>query len=453
MANIPNPVTEMPSLSPRLRNLYDELFGRELREYLEKLAFEMASRVGIVHQPNPAYLRKIAADLWKLRAPELWLASSDQYWRFRLHVDIQDDFTLPLTVVRNGRIESILFRGEAEGVPVPAQMRDMIVYEDRKTFRRQDIASLLWGRLNVAGTWNDTMKSVWLDVMMLPLNSQNGFTVDNHPLVTIHDTEDWIVVRDCVIGPNGQEYQYLEAYEAKRGEHPLPLTIVWQDMVYHPIHNKDGFLLNTTDMDWGYQYPGELVSSQTGKPAELIIPHTLWDDHCKVLTWGASITPASHEVAMLHSYVRRVDIVYMYKGMSKKVEHLGAGRPQVVLIGDENAQENMTYLKIYEIAHEIGADGQLKSHCVKTSLENNADMIEQAFPDVTDNNGRVITDNSAIRLEQFGKFNVLGDQMTTLPGTESNTAKSYARMSAAGLRETTGMKFLESALVRYADSL
>jgi len=381
-------------------------------------------------QPNPIMIRDEAYRIAK--EYDVRPADEDEFRVLTIDVDLQTDFSWPFTTV--DPFTGVVTRHLAPvfqnrpGVEIPDWWNEG---QNRFAWMGQDFnpvkfASVVGGRLSVAGAWNDTRRQVEWDLANSHLITKRAASFDKHPLTMRCDTHFYAARANNPYGlPVGAHPHNFMDGPAEMFPKITP------ESLWHPKFNPNGWwtplALNDHDLDeiWFYANAVKVIY--------------LWDMHCQAQTGGAMMDPVVMATIMHHHFMRGklvAEPTWIEKGKSWRVDALGMHKPEYAITNDPLAQAAANIVDMIDGVPELGIRpydlviyrGQAWSHCVlKTVKQGIEQCIEKG------------------RTDCIAKMAVMSDCSSNIIGCEEMSQKAWNDLKTKyGLRiETTETLDLE----------
>lgn len=182
-------------------------------------------------------------------------------------------------------------------------------------------------------------------------------------------------------------------------EHPAPFTIIRPEDVEKGV--------------WKPLLP-ELAQYVKQLEANGRYPLCIWPPHCLIGSWGHSVYPAIHD-ALIHWAAKTKSLVnYVTKGSNIKTEHYSAVRADVPDPLDHSTQLNSRFVSKLEDADVILLAGEAGSHCLRHTVIDVADALQ---------------DDAYVQ-----KFVLLRDATSPVPGFEKNQDEFIDIMTKRGMQ-------------------
>ena len=198
--------------------------------------------------------------------------------------------------------------------------------------------------------------------------------------------------------------------------------------IAHPIYWKDSSgknpdpftIISVSDVENGVWTPS--VPSLYKKSLEYVraletnqrYPLCMWFPHCLIGSKGCSVVPELFDALVEWEKTQIAMIDYVTKGSNPFTEHYGVFMADVPQPNDPTTQINTKFLQSLENAEILLVGGEAGSHCVKFSLE---DLINN------------INDDSYAK-----KIILLTDAMSPVPGFEQNQQELVDKMVEKGIK-------------------
>ena len=361
-------------------------------------------------------------------------ATSDRARIFRFHVDVQSDFTWPLTSVSITagvvtRYIPAIFKGRINIPDFWYEGLNRVVWIDH-TFNPAELETIFGGRLSVAGAWNDTKTITEWDMQHAHLITAHGCSVDFHAFTSRFDMHFYAARKNNPYGlPEGANpYPFMDGPDR-------PFPIITCENLWHPEHNPDGYwqpnvvCRKMIDETWFYVKSRGIV--------------VLWNMHCHAYTRGANPDPVIMASIMHHSFMRGMvtaEPFWFPKGMSWRTEFFGAHDAEYSIPNDPRAQPAVNILEIFEGFNKLQIpgfdlivyDGQAWSHCLLRTVQQGVEQLEKVG-----------------RQDLISRMVVLIDATSIIIGFEEATLKAAAELVAKGVRlEATTTFDLEAEIVK-----
>lgn len=107
--------------------------------------------------------------------------------------------------------------------------------------------------------------------------------------------------------------------------------------------------------------------------------HCIWPEHCLIGSAGHAVYPPLFDALSKWEREHMGVVNYFTKGSAVFTEHFGGLMAQVPDPNDPSTQLNTDMLKAVEEADLAAFSGEALSHCVKTTVEQFADNVGDAF--------------------------------------------------------------------------
>ncbi len=196
----------------------------------------------------------------------------------------------------------------------------------------------------------------------------------------------------------------------KLKNNPLPFTIISKEDVL-----KGKWMTADPKLrDYGEEYVSQLKNNQR-------YPLCIWPPHCLIGTSGHSIVPELSERLLTWENSQYKAVNYIIKGDNFKTEHYSAIQADVPIPDDSSTLLNKKIIKSLETADEIVFAGEASSHCLKFTVEDIANNINN---------------------EQIKKMVLLTDCCSPVYGFEKESEDFIKAMIAKGMQISNSTDYM-----------
>lgn len=173
----------------------------------------------------------------------------------------------------------------------------------------------------------------------------------------------------------------------ENGRPPAPMaTMIFEDDIRSGIWLPRNLNLRKRMID--YTHTLELV------PIELGYRLLIWNEHCRVATWGHNVQKDLMEALIRWERSEYANVNYVTKGSNPYTEHYGGLMAEVPDPDDPSTQLNTGLIQILQDADIVGFLGEASSHCVRATVMQVANNIGE---------------------EHLKKFHLITDCMSPVP--------------------------------------
>lgn len=168
-------------------------------------------------------------------------------------------------------------------------------------------------------------------------------------------------------------------------KHPQPNTVITADEIRKGVYRPNPAVANfVSNGNYGWlQKQCEFYCSQLEKAGKYDL--FLWPPHCILGGSGHALTGVIQEATMFHGFARGAQPGREVKGGNPLTENYSVLSPEVLERHDNKgtiAQRNVRFIEKLLHSDAVIIGGEAASHCVKSSIDDLLDTINQQDPEL-----------------------------------------------------------------------